>query len=65
MLLTDDESKLFFKLHRTLMLFVNERLQVIPEQARHARGIRRTAARSPAQGRQCPAWQYRSDRGVR
>lgn len=30
MLLTDDESKLFFKLHRTLMFFVNERLKVIP-----------------------------------
>ena len=29
MLLTDDESKLFFKLHRTLMFFVNERLKVI------------------------------------
>ncbi len=31
MLLTEDESKLFFKLHRTLMFFVNERLSVIPE----------------------------------
>lgn len=31
MLLTDDESKLFFKLHRTLMFFVNERLKVIPD----------------------------------
>lgn len=29
MLLTDDEARLFFKLHRTLMCFVNERLQVL------------------------------------
>ena len=28
--LSDDEARLFFKLHRTLMFFVNERLKVIP-----------------------------------
>lgn len=31
MLLSDDDVRLFFKLHRTLMFFVNERLQVIPD----------------------------------
>lgn len=31
MLLTPDEASLFFKLHKSLMFFVNERLKVIPE----------------------------------
>jgi hypothetical protein len=31
MLLAHDEAHLFFKLHRTLMFYVNERLEVLPE----------------------------------
>ena len=31
MLLSPDEANLFFKLHRSLMCFVNKRLQVVPE----------------------------------
>ncbi len=31
MLLSPDEADLFFKLHRSLMCFVNKRLQVVPE----------------------------------
>lgn len=31
MLLTPDEADLFFKLHRSLMLYVNERLGVVPD----------------------------------
>jgi hypothetical protein len=31
MLLTPEDGQLFFKLHRALMFFVNQRLQVIPE----------------------------------
>ena len=31
MLLTPHDTGLFFKLHRTLMFFVNQRLQVIPD----------------------------------
>ena len=31
MLLTPDEAELFFKLHRSLMFYVNERLQVVPD----------------------------------
>ena len=30
MLLSTDDAELFFKLHRSLMCFVNERLQIIP-----------------------------------
>ena len=30
MLLAPDEAELFFKLHRSLMFFVNERLGVVP-----------------------------------
>lgn len=32
MLLTPQDAHLFFKLHRTLMFFVNQRLQVIPDE---------------------------------
>src|SRR5437868_15409979 len=32
MLLRPPDTDLFFKLHRTLMFFVNQRLQVIPDQ---------------------------------
>ena len=31
MLLSPDDAELFFKLHRSLMCFVNERLQIIPD----------------------------------
>ena len=31
MLLTPQDVELFFKLHRTLMFFVNQRLKVIPD----------------------------------
>ena len=31
MLLTPQDAQLFFKLHRTLMHFVNQRLQVVPD----------------------------------
>jgi hypothetical protein len=31
MLLTPDDAGLFFKLHRELMFFVNQRLQVLPD----------------------------------
>ena len=33
MLLAPDEAELFFKLHRSLMFFVNERLGVAPDVA--------------------------------
>src|SRR5262245_37547297 len=31
MLLTPEDAELFFKLHRALMFFVNQRLQVLPD----------------------------------
>ena len=50
MLLTPQDVELFFKLHRTLMFFVNQRLKVIPDDIASAGRIRRAVAGSPPQG---------------
>lgn len=39
MLLNSDELDLFFRLHRTLMFFVNQRLKVIPDQVSSPEGL--------------------------
>ena len=44
MLLPPHELEQFFKLHRAIMFFVNQRLKVIPDNARHAGRIRRPVA---------------------
>ena len=41
MLLAPDEAELFFKLHRSLMFFVNERLGVVPARRRRRMVTRR------------------------
>ena len=49
MLLEPQDVELFFKLHRALMFFVDQRLKVIPDNIASAGRIRRTVAGSPPQ----------------
>ncbi|WP_202920661.1 hypothetical protein [Urbifossiella limnaea] len=50
MLLEPQDVELFFRLHRTLMFFVNQRLRVIPDTLDTPGTIRRRVPGSPAQG---------------